>query len=148
MPLSDISSLSSLTNFDSFQNCDKPIKGGEVGFDTFRQNELFGKIKEFDTKINGGNFRNIDDTPSFETKDHVIESMAISGGATPEAFEAASLMPVGTTRRTLSGSFKVGWDWKPGQRPQKKWFPVSYGYQSLPLSYRSYYPNTYYYGIS
>tara|TARA_B100000900_G_scaffold412573_1_gene434655 strand:- start:8 stop:967 length:960 start_codon:yes stop_codon:yes gene_type:complete len=120
-------------------------------FDEYRQDKLYKDIKKFDDKVNGGsnNFEK-EDIASSQMKDHVIESMAISGGVvTPEKFESAALLPVGTTRRTLSGLFKVGWDWKPnsGMMPKKKWFPVLYGYQSLPVRYRSYFPYTYYYGI-
>ena len=119
-------------------------------FDEYRQDKLYEKIKKFDDNVNGGSNKFEEkDNASSQMKDHVIESMAISGGVTPEKFESAALLPVGTTRRTLSGLFKVGWDWKPnsGMMPKKKWFPVLYGYQSLPVRYRAYYPYTYYYGI-
>lgn len=115
-------------------------------FDTYRQDKLYTKIQDFDKKINGGNHK-FGDNPdqSSEYKNHVIESMAISGGmVSPERFESASSMPIGTRRRTLSGIFKVGWDWQPrsGRPPMKKWFPVAYGWQPLPSMYRV--PNRYY----
>ena len=152
MDVDTLSSLSSLSSFCAPEETPAPAitGGGDCAleeFDSKRSKELSQSIWEYQKQVNGGKVTGqvapdrLDNIESVQRRQQLIGSMAISGGASPEKYEAAALMPVGTQRRTTTGIYQVGWDWNPSSNcgyPKKKWFPVTYRPTPLPLAFRMY----------
>lgn len=154
--LDTISSLSALSMNEEYCTPEQiNLSGGGVcaldEFDSKRSKDLAGKIWELNEEIAGGKgnpaqidkktIQADDNIETVEARQGLIHRMALSGGQTPEKWEPAAIMSVGTQRRTKTGIYQVGWEFEPknGGYPQKKWFPVSYSYASLPYRFSGVY---------
>ena len=154
--LDTISSLSALSMNEEYCTPEQiNLSGGGVcaldEFDSKRSKDLAGKIWELNEEIAGGKgnpaqidkktIQADDNIETVEARQGLIHRMALSGGQTPEKWEPAAIISVGTQRRTKTGIYQVGWEFEPknGGYPQKKWFPVSYNYASLPYRFSGVY---------